>query len=842
MQAGGPATISILNSLTVSVVRPHQLSLGVVRDLHAWVEREVAPALHIQVDSFASFQRRLQQRLELVVATEICSNPPLTFFHIPALHSCEEIVADSSLVCSFRERFEVNPSTGARERAFRHWCDSEKMREVCRAVGNDNVFVAFAAFIDDTSVVEYRGRSVTPLMLVPLNVDNGQFDVVGFVPYVSEEEALRAGVKKSHIPLFRSLILQHCISVVLLYGAFREDSPSYLAERNGVPTPVRNILVSLRVDHKARLEALALVPISRVVDRRYPACRRHEIPCQGLGEIVEDCDRSMYNHGLRYRSLWEKLLQDLQVPDTKKEAASRLVDLGQRPIRPALFDAYLFDGAVDTPEDIHHVGPLGIAQFLLSKLPLALKDPFPVTPAQGHACCDIFPESQDGGPFLQLDKGDDVTWIVDDAEHVKAGHVWATVVGTRNSGFVPIDCLKTDRQHNYDWLYALEQIDEALRRSGTAYVRSYKRFDFPSLSDLVDKWRRDDDGEVDVFSRATVTETAVLFITYALPSILPARGFEWITRTFLLYNKLYWSWRREVCFASDFAILNKHRIEWKQLMREYWARFSKSNLCTSKFHAFDHITLDISRHSVPRYTGSGPGDHAHIAKAKKPFKMSSKSKNQNQLNKQLVEFGYAAPSFVQARAAKSRAGKKGSLQGKGRAELLNHYVVRQVRSLRNVGWATYECNMPVRALESLRELCQGRFGLSEDLTEFSQRKILLFHSARLASGVVVYASDSFHGAARHDFLLLKNKNLVRAVALIQLSVFGVKSDFALVEKTRWEDVEQLRVLQCSIVSEADEWYWVGLSEIDRPVTALPHSFDRAWHFLIREKNDERVWK
>jgi hypothetical protein len=350
-------------------------------------------------------------------------------------------------------------------------------------------------------------------------------------------------------------------------------------------------------------------------------------------------------------------------------------------------------------------------------------------------------------------------------------------------------------------------------------------------------------GGVDVFSRATVTEVAVLFITYALPSILPARGFEWITRTFLLYNKLYWSWRREVCFASDLAVLNKHRIEWKQLMREHWARFSKSNLCTSKFHAFDHIALDICRHSVPRYTGSGPGDHAHIAKAKKPFKMSSKSKDQNQLNKQLVEFGYAAPSFVPAKAAKQpRAGKKGSLQGKGRAELLNHYVVRQVRSLRNVCLGTYECNLPVRALESLRELCQGRFGLSEDLTEFSRRKILLFHSARLASGVVVYASDSFHGAARHDFLLLKNKNLVRAVALIQLSVFGAKSDFALVEKTRWEDVEKLRVLQCSIVSEADEWYWVGLSEIDRPVTALPHAFDRVWHFLIREKNDERVWK
>jgi hypothetical protein len=136
-----------------------------------------------------------------------------------------------------------------------------------------------------------------------LNVDNGQFDVVGFVPYVSEEEALAAGMKKSHIPLFRSLILQKCISVVLLYGAFREDSPTYLAEQNGVLTAVRNILVSLRVDHKARLEALALVPISRVIERRYPACRRHEISCQGLGEVVEDCDRNAYKHGPKYRSL-----------------------------------------------------------------------------------------------------------------------------------------------------------------------------------------------------------------------------------------------------------------------------------------------------------------------------------------------------------------------------------------------------------------------------------------------------------------------------------------------------------------------------------------------------------
>lgn len=392
-----------------------------------------------------------------------------------------------------------------------------------------------------------------------------------------------------------------------------------------------------------------------------------------------------------------KLLAQLDDRGSKKEAATRLAQLGLRPIRPALFDAYLFDGAVDTPEDIHHIGPLGIGLFLLSNLPSALKVAFPSTRVCGHARRAVFPSSIHGGPYLVLAKGDHVTWDSDEANRVKEGHVWAEIVEDGNRGFVPLHLLLIDRQHDYDWRFALNQVDEALRRMGREYVRSYKGFDFPSLGDIVEKKWKSEDVDIDVFSRATTTEQALLFLTYALPSIITQDTFAWITKTFLLYNKIYWTWRREVFFESDFDILNAHQMEWKKLMMDHWAVFSKTNLCTAKFHGIDHILEDIRCHGVPRHTGSGPGDHAHIEKAKKPFKMSSKSKDQNNLNKQLIAFGLDGPSLCEkeGQRKKVRAVVPNRLRGKGFVEVLNHYVVKQVRVLRSLNWDVQFCNAPV---------------------------------------------------------------------------------------------------------------------------------------------------
>jgi hypothetical protein len=534
----------------------------------------------------------------------------------------------------------------------------------------------------------------------------------------------------------------------------------------------------------------------------------------------------------------------LQSPVTKKEAAAMLVRSGLRPIRPALFDAFAFDGAVDTPEDVHHLGPLGIGGFLLSRLSGALREVFPNTLVRGHAKKDFFPNTAHDGPWLVLSKGEDVTWDQAERVHVREKHVWATMAdGT--SGFVPLDRLFVDRQHDYDYRVALNQVDEALHRMGRGYVRSYMRFDFPSLADLVEKkkWKGGEDS-MDVFSRATTTELALLYVTYALPSIVLKEGFDWIALTFLHYNKFYWSWRREVFFESDFAICDRHRIALKSLMVRHWAKFSKTALCTAKFHALDHIALDVKRHGVPRHTGSGPGDHAHIEQAKKPFKRSSKTRDQNSLNKQLIDFGNAPPSFVAKVGGPQRdegGDEEDRVRGKGMATLLNHYVVEQVRSLKLREWSVDACNLPVNALDGLRELCSRRFGLTEGVTEFSRCEVTLYHSAVLQSGAVIFASSSFHNQPRRDFVVLKDGRLVRAVALVELSVHGESSIFLLAEAAV-EHEEERRMLGCTVVSEGDEWSWVSLADILRPVSALPHAYDKAWHFLIRDKHEERVWE
>ncbi len=185
----------LVQSLVTNVIQPNHLPTRTVRSLHNWLVNEVAPRAHVHVDDFAVFERRLNERADLVVGTEVCHNPSRTFFHIPAIHVCEALTRHPSLMCRFHEYFEVNPATGMEERCRRHWWNGDKMQEVCSAVRAGVRFIAFSAFIDDTAVVEYRGRSVTPIMLMPLNLEGGAFEVVGFVPYVSDEDAMASGVE-----------------------------------------------------------------------------------------------------------------------------------------------------------------------------------------------------------------------------------------------------------------------------------------------------------------------------------------------------------------------------------------------------------------------------------------------------------------------------------------------------------------------------------------------------------------------------------------------------------------------------------------------------------------------
>lgn len=408
----------------------------------------------------------------------------------------------------------------------------------------------------------------------------------------------------------------------LLYGLMDVSSPQYVASRGDELISVTNVLASLRADHMGRLELLALSPLGAISSSRLIGCRQHEFTADQLNSVQIDVEQRRFQHQGKFRQTWESLLSQICIAGQQNRALKDLQRYGLRPIRPALFDARLFDGGLDSPEDIHHLCPLGIGGKLLNWLPDALRIAFPLQRVRGHASQYFYPNTMVGGPYLTLEKGDDVTWDLHEDVHILVGHLW--VSKGANSGFVPSGCIQTDQPADYDFRYALDRLDAALSRMGQHYVASFKRFDFPSLADLVGK---NGQMEGEVFNRATTTEIALLYLTYVLPSILPQSGeFDWISSTFLAYNKFYWTWRRETFFESDFEILDRHRLRLKQLMVDNWAVFSKSRLCTPKFHGLDHPQLDIRRHCGPAYTGSGPGDHAHLEKSKRPFKFTSKTK------------------------------------------------------------------------------------------------------------------------------------------------------------------------------------------------------------------------
>ncbi len=83
------------------------------------------------------------------------------------------------------------------------------------------------------------------------------------------------------------------------------------------------------------------------------------------------------------------------------------------------------------------------------------------------------------------------------------------------------------------------------------------------------------------------------------------------------------------------------------------------------------------------------------------------------------------------------------------------------------------------------------------------------------------------------------------VALLELSVFGQAHVIVLVEIVIVESgngADNLNVLEYRAVSESNDWSWVRLSDIARPLNALPHAFDKAWYLLVRDKYDETAWK
>lgn len=424
-------------------------------------------------------------------------------------------------------------------------------------------------------------------MACPLNNPAGRFEVVGFVPTLTNDECLRAGVKQSQIATLRSLLLQQCLFVVQLYGGMNVDSPVYpveLSDGTGIAM-ARNYLASVRADHKARLEMCALVGISRVLPNRLLACRRHAISGDCLNRIVDDPTRDVYYVNAALRRDWRELVEKIGSSDaaTKRSALNDLKERGWRPVVPANFSAALFDGAHDTPEDIHHVGPLGLGLVLLNAVKPLLEMAFPPQRTHGRARAAVC-----GAGLITLKKRELVTWDDSDAVHVRHDHTWVRRVDNHQEGFAPTAQLITSRTARRNVADALAKFNAGLKRMSEHYVRSFKRFDFEPFVD----------GPVTFFNRATTLEVELLFITFVWPSVLPQSGeFDWIVELFLSYNMFYMNWRRDSYTASDFPIMEAQRVRFKNLAMQHLVQLSKTQFQTAKFEALDHVCADIVRHA-----------------------------------------------------------------------------------------------------------------------------------------------------------------------------------------------------------------------------------------------------
>lgn len=233
-----------------------------------------------------------------------------------------------------------------------------------------------------------------------MNCVGGHFELIGFVPVPSDDLLHSCGIKKANYSLARATVLNQCIYVVLLYGGMMDSSPHYVVE--GVSKPARNFLGLVRADHVARLEMLQHTGVSRILPGRYPACRSHLIRGDELS-VVRDADsvnNCSYSHNQIYKKQWRYLLFQLDSAPTRAAALKTLQSFGWRPLLPALFCACGFDGAVDFPEDIHHLGPLGIGLSLLQWLLQALSLAFPSNRCKGHTKSWFFPTD---ASLLQVD-------------------------------------------------------------------------------------------------------------------------------------------------------------------------------------------------------------------------------------------------------------------------------------------------------------------------------------------------------------------------------------------------------------------------------------------------------
>jgi hypothetical protein len=548
-----------------SIISGGAVSASVQEKLFRWLQNDLGPELPQSLaddipDKFARFKELCEERADLVVETVISHTPKAMFFHIPLLLSGVGLLQNSHTVVNFNERREINPRSGESERCWKHFWDGDKFKQIAQQVRQQNLLPAvWSLFLDKTRLVKWGNRRGYVVLACPLNNPFSQFDIVGFIPTLEDCNAELAGISKRNSVLFRYHLQQQALRVVLLYGGFRLDSPSFLVKtRGGATVKGRNILGCVRVDGEELCHVVCRNIAASAKHCKHLACYRHKITSDKLSEPVLDPDvhHTLYSHNSAYVTIFDNLLRDWKEGGRKRKSAKdQFRALGLHPVRPALLDAYLFDCARDVVGDIHHVGPHGIGLFMLEQL------------------CDVlrsFLPEEDGIGKMRQDFIDDHFEVHKDEIVIMPLNCPAKVNGKlyiepcnlvpKRQFYVPDKYVHIQKDFNNNYLRVIREIDTGLAKMGSSYTRSYKRFDFVSLEEASNKGSA-------VFGRATTVEMVLLFMAPLLAVALrDIPGSDWVVQSFHLYNKFYWSWRRDVFFATDGGEMEQIRFEFKSLL------------------------------------------------------------------------------------------------------------------------------------------------------------------------------------------------------------------------------------------------------------------------------------
>jgi hypothetical protein len=489
---------------------------------------------------------------------QLCDEPLVEFVFFPLEIYAKALLQDPGLKC------DVTHTDGM----IRDWTDAEKFQVVAKAL-NGQRFVAFALFVDQTNVTLMRRffflkllsvclfvcsginslcRNVNVIMAKPMNIDNARWQVIGFVPALSDESLARLSPTKKGRRDIQLQVEQLCLYCVLRWGRMLTESLPLSAEFLRETIQGRVVLAAVMTDMKARENVGCIRSLARHAVSRESCCVRHTVKPKNQGQIFtrgqlralprfcseqflqrwDSAITSYHKPGSKVRRI-VLFFRSCFLPFLKMAAEAEMKNLGVRPFMCVLRRAAFFDFARDIPECKDHLMAEGLGLELLRGFVRILR-----TKVCGKRQGVLV---EDAGTYK---KGD----VVDIERDTKTATHFLCRKGLREMFEVQKSALREKKDGKADALIA--QIDSYLKELLFVYKRSYPSADPVSLKDLVDEG---------MFRRAATTDLMLLFVPFVLAWVLPVdlQERDWIIKTFVAYNDFSWTWSSSMCLFSCFV-------------------------------------------------------------------------------------------------------------------------------------------------------------------------------------------------------------------------------------------------------------------------------------------------